>query len=94
MDLFHRLGLSSHPNTIRAQLQSAADHFDKEILAWKTQIEVNRKQLKLIEEINNSQTRSSEDVDSIRVSRGDWLGNPANFKGACYCYGFSLVTWY
>ena len=23
-----------------------------------------------------------------RVSRGDWLGNPANFRGACYCYGF------
>ena len=29
-----------------------------------------------------------------RVSRGDWLGNPANFKGACYCYGFRVVTWY
>ena len=28
MDLFHRLGLSSHPNTIRAELQSAADRFD------------------------------------------------------------------
>lgn len=72
MDLFHRLGLSSHPNTIRAQLQSAADHFDKEILAWKTQIEVNRKQLKLIEEINNSQTRSSEDVYSMDLCSIDF----------------------
>lgn len=72
MDLFHRLGLSSHPDTIRAQLQSAADHFDKEILAWKTQIEVNRKQLKLIEEINNSQTRSSEDVDSMDLCSIDF----------------------
>ena len=26
------------------------------------------------------------------VSRGDWLGKPANFKGACLCYGFYLIT--
>ena len=35
-----------------------------------------------------------EMFDRPRVSRGDWLGNPANFRGACYCYGFRVVTWY
>ena len=27
------------------------------------------------------------------VSRGDWLWNPANFKGWSLCLGFSSVTW-
>ena len=27
------------------------------------------------------------------VSGGDWLWNPANFKGWSLCSGFSLVTW-
>ena len=56
MDLLHRLGLSSHPNTIRAQLQSSSDHFDKEIMAWRSQIERNRKQIKLLDEVITTQT--------------------------------------
>ena len=32
-------------------------------------------------------------VRSTIVSRGDWLWNPANFKGWSLCLGFSLVTW-
>jgi hypothetical protein len=24
------------------------------------------------------------------VSRGDWLGNPANFKGTAYCFAFEV----
>ena len=27
------------------------------------------------------------------VSRGDWLGKPANFKDVCYCSSFFMVTW-
>jgi hypothetical protein len=62
MDLFHRLGLASHPNTIRAQLQSSADHFNKEILVWKNAIESTRKQEKLLHEVLDTQTGScSED---------------------------------
>ena len=33
------------------------------------------------------------EVSFDRVSRGDWLGNAANFKEICLCYGFDLVTW-
>ena len=32
-------------------------------------------------------------LNLARVSRGDWLGNAANFKEICLCYGFDLVTW-
>ena len=72
MDLFHRLGMSSHPNTIRAQLQSSADHFDNEIVVWKKRVEKNRKQVKLLGEVMTAQTGSSGDsmeLCSIDFSR-------------------------
>ena len=28
------------------------------------------------------------------VSRGDWLGNSANFKGTFYCLGFDVETYH
>ena len=28
------------------------------------------------------------------VSRGDWLGNPANFKGTFCCFGFDVETYH
>ena len=28
------------------------------------------------------------------LSRGDWLGNPANFKGTFYCFGFDVETYH
>ena len=34
----------------------------------------------------------SNSNSAIIVSRADWLGKPANFRGACYC--FRVVTWY
>ena len=30
----------------------------------------------------------------IRVSRGDWLGKPANFKGPFCCFGFDVETYH
>ena len=30
----------------------------------------------------------------VIVSGGEWLWKPANFKGACYCYDFWLLTWH
>lgn len=50
MDVLHRLGLCSHPNTIRAQLQSCSMQFNKEIMVWKQEIEKGMKQIKLLEE--------------------------------------------
>ena len=60
MDVFHRLGLASHPNTIRTQLQGAANLSADKILSWKAEIEVNRKQVKLLDEVLASQTRFSQ----------------------------------
>ena len=28
------------------------------------------------------------------VNGGDWLWNPANFKGALYCFGFDVETYH
>ena len=62
MDLFHRFGLSCHPNTIRNQLQPCANHFDQQIIKWKDEIEKNRKEILFLEEILERQTGSySED---------------------------------
>lgn len=51
MDLFHRIGLSSHPNTIRNQVQSCANHFDQQIVQWKDQIQHNLKEILFLEKI-------------------------------------------
>ena len=60
MDLFHRLGLSSHPNTIREQLESSAQHYNTDILVWKNKIERNRKNYKLLQEALLSQTATND----------------------------------
>ena len=72
MDLFHRLGLSSHPNTIHAQLQSSANHFNEEILVWKSQIETNRRQLNLLDEVVTTQISNSEARDSMNLCSIDF----------------------
>ena len=28
------------------------------------------------------------------VGRGEWLGNPANFRGTFYCFGFDVETYH
>ena len=68
MDLFHRLGLSSHPNTIRAQLQSSANHFNK----GRSQIETNRRQLNLLDEVVTTQVSNSEARDSMNLCSIDF----------------------
>ena len=70
--MFHRLGLSSHPNTIRAQLQSSADHFEKEIVVLRNQIKTNLKQVKLLDEVVASQTGSSGENDSMDLCSIDF----------------------
>ena len=35
-----------------------------------------------------------ETVGKSIVSREDWLGNPANFKGTFCCFGFDVETYY
>jgi hypothetical protein len=72
MDLFHRLGLASHPNTIRAQLQSAANLSADEILSWKTEIEVNRKKANLMDDVLKSQTQSSQIQDTMEICSIDF----------------------
>ena len=60
-DLFHRLGLSCHPSTIRRQLQAAADYFNKDTMKWKKENEINLKSVKLLEEVLKHQVPSRVD---------------------------------
>ena len=72
-DLFHRLGLASHPNTIRQQLECTSRQYAKDILVWKDAIEKNREGSKLLEEALLSQTVVSEenrmDISSVDLSQ-------------------------
>ena len=73
MDLFHRLGLASHPNTIRSQLQSSAEHFNNEIMVWKDAIESTRKQENLYHEVLRTQTGTcSEDTSGMDMCSVDF----------------------
>ena len=73
IDIFHRLGLASHPNTVRQQLESSAMHYDTEIMAWKKQIEIHRKSENLFQEALHSQTgintKDGMDLSSVNFSR-------------------------
>ncbi len=71
IDLFHRLGLSSHPNTIRRQLECSAHQYANEILVWKNQIERNRKSYKLLQDVLFSQT-AIKDKDGMVLSSVDF----------------------
>ena len=72
IDLFHRLGLASHPNTIRSQLQYAANLSANEILSWKAEIEVSRKQVYLLDEVLSSQTPISQCKDDMELCSIDF----------------------
>ena len=71
MDVFHRLGLSCHPNTIRRQLEAAAGYFDKDIMKWKEEIELNRRAVKLLEEVLKCQVAKQGD-DSMDICSVDF----------------------
>ena len=65
IDLFHRLGLSSHSCTIRRQVKAAARHYDPEIMVWKKTIERNRKNYILLQEALSSQIPAWDDVNTV-----------------------------
>lgn len=71
MDIFHRLGLSCHPSTVRRQLQAAADYFHKDIMRWKTENETNMKAVKLLQKVLQHQVQSQAE-DTMDVCSVDF----------------------
>ena len=47
-----------------------------------------------IQSILDRKVRQSQSHHRIIVSRGDWLGNPENFKGIFSCFGFDVETYH
>ena len=39
-------------------------------------------------------SKYSRKLSQTIVSRGDWLGNPASFKGTFCCFGFDVETYH
>ena len=54
VDWFHKLGLSSHPNTLHNMQKKAAASFDKSVNEWKIHTVNRHNKIKLLEEVINS----------------------------------------
>ena len=74
IDIFHRFGIASHPNTVRQQLESCARYYDSEVLVWKNEIEINRKSEKPLKEVLVAQTGVS-DQDGMDMCAVDFSRN-------------------
>ena len=53
MDCFNKLGLASHPNTVRNMQKKACFAFDKAAKNWKDEIVTPEKKIPLLEEVLN-----------------------------------------
>ena len=51
VDCFHKLGLCSHPNTLRNMQTKAAVSFDKPVIEWKNNAVNRNKRIKFLEEV-------------------------------------------
>ena len=65
VDCFHKLGLSSHPNTLRNMQKKAAASFDKSVNEWKIDTVNRHSKIKLLEEVINSLSEKDENAMEI-----------------------------
>lgn len=88
MDCFNKLGLASHPNTVRNMQKKACVDFDKVATEWKDVV-VTREKIRLLEEVLNLHSESIGEIDNgmevctIDFSKGA-VSNCANFSEAVY----------
>ena len=89
MDCFNKLGLASHPNTVRNMQKKACFAFDKAATNWKDEIVTREKKILLLEEVLNrhsettSQTDDGMEVCTIDFSR-EAVSCCVNFSDAVY----------
>lgn len=65
VDCFNKLGLCSHPNTLRNMQKKAAASFDKPVMEWKSDTENRHHQIKFLEEVINNLNTHDEDAMEI-----------------------------
>ena len=64
MDCFNKLGLASHPNTVRNMQKKACVDFDKTATGWKDVVVTREKKIRLLEEALNLHSESISEIDN------------------------------
>ena len=89
MDCFNKLGLASHPNTVRNMQKKACVAFDKVATDWKDDVVTREKKIRLLEEVLNLHSESIGEIDNgMEVCTIDFskeaVSNCENFSEAVY----------
>ena len=63
MDCFNKLGLASHPNTVRNMQKKACVAFDKVVTGWKDDVVTCGQKIPLFEEVHNGHSQSIGEID-------------------------------
>lgn len=89
MDCLNKLGLASHPNTVRNMQKKACVDFDKVVTDWKDGVVTREKKIRLLEELlNRHSATTGENEDSMEVCTIDFskevVSNCANFSESVY----------
>ena len=89
MDCFNKLGLASHPNTVRNMQMKACVAFDKVATEWKDAVVTCEKKIRLLEEVLNFHSESIDEIDNgMEVCTIDFskaaVSNCENFSEAVF----------
>lgn len=63
MDCFNKLGLASHPNTVRNMQKKACVAFDKVVSEWNDEVVTKEKKIRLFQEVINRHSQAINDID-------------------------------
>lgn len=87
IDCLHRLGLSSHNNTLRNMQKKASLSHDKLVLDWRDDIAHQKMKIRLMEEVLQKQLETTGD-DAMEVSTVDFsaetVSNCSSYTEAVY----------
>lgn len=72
VDCLHKLGISSHPNTLRNMQKKAAKSFDKMVVEWKNDAVSRRNKIRLFQEVMKKQLASVDDENAMEVCTVDF----------------------
>lgn len=89
MDCFNKLGLSSHPNTLRNMQKKAAISFDKVVVGWKDETVACARKILLLEEVlNRHLEENDQDENAMEVCTIDFsteaVSNCTHFTESVY----------
>ena len=72
IDCFNKLGISSHPNTLRNMQKKASLSFDKVVVDWKNHTVNRHMKIRLLEEVLEKVAATGDDLNAIEVCTVDF----------------------